>query len=474
MKAGRRDSGPSLLLLRSSAELVDRISRLKRHLDASGTATTEEHAQIVKTIRTPLDQILQLLAPTLARTFARKNADKQRLDVLHNHLARLSRWFTTIHELSVYLPTPPVARETMAVLHGAFGDHYKEQSPSPLVGTIFNAFEFDFLQVVEQRLPDLRNIVTSAERNVVLQLAVCDRESPAAWAVLAHEMGHAIDDHATVSQQAVSVFVKDQTSPAFELLLNWCQEMCADIIAAEALGPASLLALLSIEYCILPCYPIHGPTTTHPPTRWRFRIVADHLKVKYAAQDYLRDEAALYEDAWRYSATRAGLNPSTAASRDAALFRDVISPLTAEVRGRIKALSLPPHTITQGSLRRCMLRLERGFPISAQGADRGQLRGAVRDYRRARIPIGKARVRAFRRLKERFLERPVSFPQILLSAHKRRLALISEFSANCRSDPSAAIDTLEKRLAHLDELILGSIRMSSVHHRVGEERSADG
>ena len=73
--------------------------------------------------------------------------------------------------------------ETVAVLNGAFGKLYEEQAPSTLLGTIFNAFEFDFLEVVEQRLPDLRDVVTDVDRNVVLQLAVCDRESPAAWAV---------------------------------------------------------------------------------------------------------------------------------------------------------------------------------------------------------------------------------------------------------------------------------------------------
>lgn len=180
------------VLLRIAAELIQRSARVKRYLEQVGQGDTGEYRHLSQTITTALDGIASLLPKEVTAAHSAVDASDGE-QVFLAYRRRFSEYFTKIHELLVYLPRQPVAPETVSVLETAFGPAFRQHAPSILLGVMFNAAEFDFYQILSQRLPDLNDIVLERGRAIVLELAVCDRECPATWAVLGHELGHTID-----------------------------------------------------------------------------------------------------------------------------------------------------------------------------------------------------------------------------------------------------------------------------------------
>jgi hypothetical protein len=462
------------ILLRVALELLNRSHATKRYLESVGPGETREHEQLVRTITTAVEGIEGLFSDTLGGvidTLGSPAADAG-LSVLASHLEKFSRWFTTIHELLVYLPRPPVRTETVSALANAFGQVFEQQQPSVILGTLFNALEFDFLEIVRHRLPDLSDVHLQPTRNIVLQLPICDRDAPHAWAILAHELSHAIDLHEGISERVTSLFVTDPKNSAYPIMRSWCRELSADLIAAKALGPAPILALLTLELCLLPLARIFLPTETHPSTRWRLRVVSDFLRQQYDGVDYLVDERDFYEGAAEYSLRRAipdDRDRLEAQRRDARQFDSLIKPLADKLYEGIAAKHTPRHFMAHASLERCLLRLRGHLPISAQGLPREELRAEIEAFRRLPLSSNEGRAEAFQRLAGKFAEQPLEMPLILLSGFKRRLEILSEAIAVPDSlRQKTSIDTLSGKLSELEQLVASSINTSSVHrHQLG-------
>ena len=463
------------VLLRVAAELVDRAARVKRYLEAIGPGETREYEQLSGTIGGALGRIEALLYPTLAAVASSR--DPASLQVLLDYLKTFSRWFVTIHELLAYLPRQSVSAETVLILQDGFQATYATQSPSILLGSLFNAAEFDFIQLIKGRLPDLSEIVSEDNRNVVLELAICDRSSPAAWAVLAHELGHAIDITNSVSEQVVDRFITDPQTSVYPMLLAWCRELCADLIAADAVGPSAILSLLSLEYCMYPLRHAHAVSRSHPPTKWRLALIADHLKRSYSGEDFLAAERIAYDVAWTYSVERAYSEVDKALEakeRDEETFKNVIVPVWTELHDVVRSLALPHHTISQVSVNRCLRRLRSSVPISAQGASREMLRRRLAQYARRR---GGSTPGAFQALTKEFTEGPLASATILTAAHLARLESIDRVitRGSDGSSPMATADGTTRfaaELARFDELVASSVRTSAVHRQILERHAS--
>lgn len=478
---------PFRVLLRVAIELSSRACATRRYLETIGPGEAGEHRQLIQTIRTALDGVEQLLPATLegvAKFLGSGEPGRSvAIEVLASYLAKFSRWFKTIHELLVYLPRKTVTPEAVSAIEATFGQCYDLHRPSIILGSLFNALEFDFFQVVRDRLPDLDDVVVGDEKNIVLQLAICDRESPHAWPILAHEMGHAIDLHEGISRAVANQFVTDPHSPAYEVVRSWCQELAADLIAAKALGPAPMLALLSLEYCLFPLTTIFFPSNTHPSTRWRLKIVSQFLKSIYGGKDYLEDEILFYESSAEYSLHRAVTDHKdrvAALEADKRQFEFIIAPIADVLMKSISAVELDVHLLSDSSLLRCASRLRQGLPISAQGATREGLQDALKEYRAHKFTSKASRVEAFQSLLPLFKEDPLDMPTIFLSGFRHRIEMINGIideiiSVGAGDDGNStviavqnvyAISTLCSGFERLDELIANSINTSSVHRRL--------
>ena len=414
------------VLVRVAVELSTRCAAIRRYLDQIGPGEGLEYQPIGETIRKALDGIEAPLFPTLDAVSTSLKAAKightVGLEVLGSYLAKLSRWFKTIHELLVYLPRRQATPETISVLEASFGSLYSQHKPSIILGSLFNALEFDFLALMRDRLPDLSDIIVDKVKRIVLQLAICDREAAHAWSILAHELGHAIDHHENISLEVTKAFVRDSKSPAFQRVNSWCKELSADLIAARALGPAPILALLSLEYCLFPIIPVHQSSPSHPATRWRLKIVLDYLNKHHGKIPFLEKERHLYEAAVDFNLDRFVTDP---ADRRLALqagrrqYEFIFSPVAGALSDKIDQLDIPSFALAENSLERCNSRLRQGLPISAQGISREELRSRLSDYRSGE-PELPDKAADFKELAKLFKEDPLGMPIIFFAASKRR------------------------------------------------------
>ena len=465
-------SQPERLLqvpLRTAAELSYRAANTKRYLDQVISGEAGDHLR-VREIRDLVALAIQAIQEHLPKTVGQalssysKNPDES-IQVFLDNLRLFSHWFLQIHELLVYLPRRPAPTQTVALLSSSFGKEFQRHKPSIILGSLFNALEFDFFELMRSRIPDLEEIDVSNKNRVVLQIAVCDKDSPPAWAILAHEMGHAIDQQENISAEVVSTYIKDPKSEVYKIILAWCGEFCADLIAAHVLGPAPMMALLSFEYCVYPLCPIYQSSKTHPTTKWRLDVVADYLRRKCGGVNYLQQEVEDYTMAWTLSVGPDKRN--SVEESDKKQFNNIASPLVDALEQKIEALRLPTFTLDPGALERCLLRLGHGSPIGAQGTPRETLRAALRNYRKRDFESKEERRRTFSELAEKFAENPLDVQSIMLSCYQKRLMDMGAVVHGATPfNTTEAVSEICKRFQRLDELIAYSINTSTIHRQL--------
>jgi len=459
------------ILLRVASELFYRCDRIKNYISQIGPKEPGEYAQLNNTILTALVgvesnviKLLQLIGELPEKE--RKIPNNKIIEQLDSELYTLSNWFSNIHELLVFLPRLPVMRETFHTLKVPFGIEYEKQKPSVILGSIFNALEFDFVQLMKSRIPDLGKIMPHKSRNIVLQLALCDRESPAAWSILAHELGHAVDDDKKFSENVVRQFVTDRSSKFYDTASSWCKEICADLIAVEAIGPSSIFALLDLEYCVFPIAGIYVPSPSHPPTLLRFEIIAKYLSHNYGTSDFIENEKDFYKEAWDYKIKSDGKEKEIPQiqNRYNHWEKNLFNPMVKVLIPLIKGLGFTEYKLNDQSIIRCLNRLKNDYPIAAQGENRHILRTKIEKYKRKKFADDSDRVREFQALLTDFKETAMDVQSILLSAQIRKRGLITAFiESGDIFTGNSAIDSFCNSLARLDELIINSIRTSSVH-----------
>ena len=86
----------------------------------------------------------------------------------------------------------------------------------------------------------------------VMELAIVDRNNPLAWAVLAHEFGHYLDNQAKITESATAEFTKKFIQqPLPEGFVATCEKLCkemvADLTGYYLLGPCSILPLVNMS-----------------------------------------------------------------------------------------------------------------------------------------------------------------------------------------------------------------------------------
>jgi hypothetical protein len=480
------------ILKRVAFELFDRSSRVRRYFDDAGPGDLGENQQFIDTIRIALAEQEAKVIDTLNRekSIQPEVIEQSKLleKSLFENLNVFSRWFAQLHEFLVYLPRLSVTTEAYYALEGSFGKAFDMQKPSIILGSVFNAVEYDFIEIVKERLPDLGNIAGRKTKNVVIELAICDHASPAAWAILAHEFGHAIDHDMGISEKIANEIVTDPQTSIFDPVHSWCSELTADLIAAEALGPAPILAISSLEYCFFPQIELYYTEgryyKTHPTTRWRMKVVADYLKKKYGENSFLDEDLDFMEAAWNYSLEYHETDVhkrELIRNLDEATYNVLISEYGRSISNMVYDLHLPKHEVKKEKLDRCLHRLKNGYPIGSQGKIRVELQQEIENYQ---SKIEKAKVErtfnpisqrdAFYELLEKFPEEPLSPAYILLAAHKTRKDIFD----NC-FNPKEQRAEYSKQYIHgicdelhkIDELSASSIKGSSVHRIILERQN---
>lgn len=451
---------PLRCLLRCTAELYYRNYCVLDHLKTVQNLEATQYGNIAETIERNLIEIAKPPLETLSET---EMTDTDVAESLRPELIAFADRFKQFHEMLVYMPVHNVFPETIDCLKIAFGDEYDNVKPSIILGTFFSAYEFDFLEQVERLVPQPSAIWRNNEKVVALQLPVCDRHSPTTWAVLAHEMGHAIDMNNNISK-SVSDLLRQTMLPA---IVKWVEELCADLIAAEFFGPAAILPIISIQHCLFPLHAIHAYSPTHPAALARLQVVSDFLKDKYGF-DYLSKERVVYRDLWEDSVMQFETSENQQALRQKNTeYENIILRIATALREKIDEQLQSSHMINDKCIARCMKRLRKSVPIGAQGDRRMILRNALKKYENTNFTSIDDQIQSFELLKERFLESPVDIPSLLLSCARRREKLMSAFVTSWPfGDPKDRIDQLCQDLERLDKLGVQSLQASATQREL--------
>ncbi len=471
--------GEARVLHRVALELFDRSDRLKQYLAAIGPGASGEHSHLIDTIRNATLAIESVVFDAFDTTWGhvldRKSPDHaDNLTVLKEALERFSIWFANIHELLVYLPRLPIVSDTWFTLQQPLDVFHQleKETPSIITGGIFNAFEFDFFDIMKEKLPEIERILTDKFRSDVLQIAICDRTSPLAYPILAHELGHAIDSRRSFSESIAGEFVLDKDTIEYARVRNWCTELFADLFAAHLLGPSPILALISMECCFLPRFRVFWHSETHPATRCRIEVVSRYLEHQYG-EDFLRSDREAYETAWEMNLRWNSRPRDRRQIRDAyRLSEDVFhSEFVPQVLERIESLELPDTKLQTESLDRCVKRIATDSPVSAQGLSREILREEINKHRMKRFRSATGREKHFVKLARAFTEKPLDVSTILMAGHVARRDILMSENNDRPEITKRSVREFAATMRRIDELIGSSVVTSNVHKELVSSRS---
>ena len=186
-----------------------------------------------------------------------------------------------IHELLLLLPREAAKPQASFLLRNCFG--LDDLDASIVLTNQFSAYEYRFEDVLKKvNVEQDERMALTPGGNVLCQ-AFGDKDNPLAWAVLAHEYGHVLDDYREISKEIVRTKPgADQADEAVrqveaDLGAAVIAETVADFIAAHVLGPASLIPILLVEM-MRPTLDVgQGISAGHPPTPVRVQLVRNYL-----------------------------------------------------------------------------------------------------------------------------------------------------------------------------------------------------
>lgn len=325
-----------------------------------------------------------------------------------------------------------------------------------------------YLKKVNVHQEELKSL---AQGGSVLGQAFADKDNPLAWAVLAHEYGHALNDSKLISQEIVfgkaPAKKRQRTKASKRRQLEWAAavvaETVADFVAARVLGPASLMPILFVEMLTLRLKKIERISSNHPPTPLRVRLVCDYLKslnvstadfdpvFKVYAFDYERKLQAMDKS------DREWVN-TTANTAD-----KLLSSLAEKIASKVNSLGLVRFTERNAKAARLLQEtLAQRLPISSRRRlPEKKIFTMLNSLREDATPE-----EAYGILSE-LDERPVASSEILTAGWLHRLSslegeLMKTFSEG-GTGRKADLGSYSRYVEKTDGLLLKSLELAAVH-----------
>jgi hypothetical protein len=271
------------------SEALEKLSRLQQILERQQVFITAEQvegesASAVDTLIGYLEEHCQnFLANSdlVASILQRKPLNKAQQDAVIAALALLVTGILRVHELLLLLPREAAKPQASFLLRDCFG--LRDLKASIVLTNLLSAYEYRFEDVLKKVNVEQNERKSLTQGGNVLCQAFVDKDNPLAWAVLAHEYGHALDDSHRISQEIVlGADSGERPKPEENSKLAWpvdvVAETVADFIAAHVLGPASLMPIM---FGLMMQPRLRGVTKEsagHPPTPLRARLVCKYLK----------------------------------------------------------------------------------------------------------------------------------------------------------------------------------------------------
>ncbi|HEY6767944.1 MAG TPA: hypothetical protein VI386_24580 [Candidatus Sulfotelmatobacter sp.] len=270
------------------SEALERLVRLQQILTRqevfiAGERVGGEPANALQKLRDRLQEDTKTFlanSDLIAAALRGAPLNRTQLDGITTALAILITGIRQVHELLVLLPREGARPQASFLLHDCFDR--TDLKVSIVLTNSLSAYEYRFEDVMEVNIhQDERGPLTQGG-NVLCQ-AFGDRDSPLAWAVLAHEYGHALDDIHAISRgilgddDADKLPTDAKTGLGRDLERRVISETVADFVAAHVLGPASLMPIIFLEMLHPRQGRVERRSAGHPPTPLRVELVSGYL-----------------------------------------------------------------------------------------------------------------------------------------------------------------------------------------------------
>jgi hypothetical protein len=253
-----------------------------------------------------------------------------------------------VHEMLLLLPREAAKPQASFLLRSCFAT--KDLEASIVLTNYHSAYEYRFEDVLEKVEITQEEREALKEGGNVLCQAFADKNNPLAWAVLAHEYGHVINDRDAITEKILeidneaAIKSNDRTSDARQkpdYRIDVVGETVADLIAARVLGPASLIPILFVEMMQPRLRKPEKKSGGHPPTPLRVRMVRQYLQAMEVTTSDFEEVFKTYE--FDYSRKLDDMEPNDRETlqRIASSTEEFLSPLAEKISSIINSLKLP-------------------------------------------------------------------------------------------------------------------------------------
>jgi hypothetical protein len=261
-------------------ETVEKLVRLRQVLarqrifvGVEGKKT--EYASVIDPLVKAVEEQSERLAlnsSRIASFLGNATLDEAQRTVVPAIIQKVINVVQQLHEILILLPRETVEPQIFLVLQDCFGEEWKG---TPVIMTnALTSYEYriddvlDQLDIGQHSLEGWRQLLKGFTRGgSVLAQAFVDRDNPLAWAVLAHEYGHALDGRRISKGIVYGDQVVESKVAEKDPKVKWTAEIFADFVAARVLGPASQIPILLLEMGRPALVRASDEAPSHPPNQ---------------------------------------------------------------------------------------------------------------------------------------------------------------------------------------------------------------
>lgn len=253
------------------ALVLERFFRFSTYLDEVSLICSDAELQLVAFFHELLRQVNEREIKRAARILSLPElADGDEADAIESLISAVAHMDILLLETEIFpRQRPPL--EVYDFLEKAFpGVLSKEWQIAIVLWPVYNfGVEPDLSERLKEKLDWVKE---RPPKHVVLYLAEVEKDDPMMWSLLAHEMGHALDEAEKIGD---SVFEAGAPAQIVELP-RWITELIADNIAIRVLGPAYFCAFASLTLLD------NNPRTyysSHPALHKRVEMLKQELEL---------------------------------------------------------------------------------------------------------------------------------------------------------------------------------------------------
>jgi hypothetical protein len=277
-----------------SAHLIERVVRFDRYLtERAGDAPSQTNAKhnVIENLR---NDVLDA-ANSLHVIATRINRSKEiRLEDAYTYVAPLQavvRQIGEAHQRLAYLPLPWSEPDTEILIGNVIQEslHFSPQ-PRETAGpniatswTIVLTNEYNLSNIIVDKGDDAH--AGDDPFPSVLSLPAIEKDNTLVWANLFHEVGHFISNKRRIAEAVLPQLEGHfkGASPSALVAKDWLEEIIADLVAVDLVGPAYIYAFAT--FALFMCRPpLMRPSKRYPSPNARFSYLFDRMSKNGGAE----------------------------------------------------------------------------------------------------------------------------------------------------------------------------------------------